>query len=53
LAWFEPESGNFSAQVKFLNLDPKSDFQHADLSGVDLSTTLMPPGHGAGKKAGA
>jgi uncharacterized protein YjbI with pentapeptide repeats len=31
----------------------ETDLRKADLSGVDLSTTLMPPGHGAGKKAGA
>jgi hypothetical protein len=31
----------------------ETDLSKADLSGVDLSTTLMPPGYGAGKKAGA
>jgi hypothetical protein len=28
---------NFNAQARFLNLDPKNDFKHADLSFVDFS----------------
>lgn len=35
------EEGNFGAQAKFLGLDPKKDFQHADLRGVDFSDTNL------------
>lgn len=31
------EDKNFNAQVRFLDLDKKTDFKHADLAGVDFS----------------
>jgi uncharacterized protein YjbI with pentapeptide repeats len=46
------EGAKFTGADMGIAILRETDISKADLSGVDLSTALMPPGHGA-KKLGA